>query len=193
MITFSVDASFNAVSMTFFDDGRVIYDLFADSEQTHSKALVGLMDCALRAVPLTLDDIDELYCCVGPGNYTSLRVLIATVKGLFFQKNVNVHTVNTFDLMAAGFHDKSSEFTVVSPAFAHQVKCINYAYTDGAAERSSDIYIKKEFEIADSGSVKISPIESYYASKVLPLSKNVRKIRDKFIKDAELKLLSPVY
>jgi|GEM_PF-2296016 len=193
MIAFAIDASFNAVSMSFFKESDVIYDMFADSKQTHSKVLVGLMDCALRATALTLDDIDELYCSIGPGNYTSLRVLAATVKGLFFQKNVNVYAVNTFDLVAAGYRYKSSEFTVVSPVFAHQVKCLDYVYSNGIIERNSDIYIKDESEIMQQEGVKISPVKSDYADKVLPLSKNVFRVNKKFINKAELGLLSPIY
>ena len=193
MIAFAVDASFNAISMSFFKGNDIVYDMFADSKQTHSRVLVGLMDSALRAVALTLNDINELYCSIGPGNYTSLRVLSATVKGLFFQKNVNVHTVNTFDLIAAGYHDKSSEFTVVSPVFAHQVKCSNYIHNNGVIERNSDIYIKNESEIMQQEGIKISPVESDYADKVLPISKNVLRVNKKFIKKAELGLLSPIY
>jgi len=193
MIALSIDASFNAISMSFFKDNDIVYDMFVDSKETHSKAFVGLMDYALRAAALTLNDINELYCSIGPGNYTSLRVLVATIKGLFFQKNVNVHTVNTFDLIAAGYHDKVSKFTVVSPVFAHQVKCSNYIHNNGIIERDSEIYIKNESEITQQEGIKISPVESDYADKVLPLSKNVLRINKRFIKKAELGMLSPIY
>ena len=59
---------------------NVLVEKNNDDEKTHSQKLMPIIDEALKEQALSLDDINLLACCLGPGSFTGIRIGIATVK-----------------------------------------------------------------------------------------------------------------
>ena len=45
-----------------------------DDERTHSVKLMPMIDNMFKASNLSLDNIDLLACCLGPGSFTGIRI-----------------------------------------------------------------------------------------------------------------------
>jgi tRNA threonylcarbamoyladenosine biosynthesis protein TsaB len=70
-----------------------------DSRQ-HASALLPTIDAVLSQAGLGLDDLDAIGVSTGPGSFTSLRIGLATVKGLGFERELLGVGVSTLEAMA---------------------------------------------------------------------------------------------
>lgn len=70
-----------------------------DSRQ-HASALLPAIDAVLTQQGLGLDDLDAIGVSIGPGSFTSLRIGLATVKGLAFERPLLGVGVSTLEAMA---------------------------------------------------------------------------------------------
>src|SRR5574344_1710153 len=59
-----------------------------DDEKTHSVKLMPMIDEMFNESNLSLDDINLLVCCIGPGSFTGIRIGVATVKAFADVKNI---------------------------------------------------------------------------------------------------------
>lgn len=67
---------------------------------THSETLLPMVEQALKALSLTVNDLDLFACAVGPGSFTGVRIGTATVKGLAFGRNRPCIGVSSLEALA---------------------------------------------------------------------------------------------
>lgn len=79
---------------------NVIIEKNSDDEKTHSQKLMPLIDSALKENNLSLNDINLLACCLGPGSFTGIRIGIATVKAFADAKNIPTVGVTSLESLA---------------------------------------------------------------------------------------------
>lgn len=79
---------------------NVIVEKNSDDEKTHSQKLMPLVDSALKENNLSLNDINLLACCLGPGSFTGIRIGIATVKAFADAKNIPTVGVTSLESLA---------------------------------------------------------------------------------------------
>jgi tRNA threonylcarbamoyladenosine biosynthesis protein TsaB len=103
-IAFAIDGSSESLSMAFFE-GEFIVDTIFIEKAIHSVSIISTFDALLKKTQLHISDIKTLYVTIGPGRYSSLRVTLSTIKGLFFDFLNSVYCVNTMDLIAANCLD----------------------------------------------------------------------------------------
>ena len=72
----------------------------------HATRLLGLVDEALAAVGLELNELDRLGVGVGPGSFTGLRIGIATARALAQAADLPLAGVSTLDALAAAAADE---------------------------------------------------------------------------------------
>lgn len=83
----------------------------------HMKALLPAIDQVLGQAGLGLDDLDAIGIATGPGSFTSLRIGLATVKGLAFDRDligVGVSTLEAMALSALEAPPRNGERSVVA-------------------------------------------------------------------------------
>lgn len=76
-----------------------------------SSVLPPTLDFLLRSVGLKIEDINLFGVAVGPGLFTGIRVGLATLKGLLFDREKPIVPVNT--LKALAYKYVKSQYTVV--------------------------------------------------------------------------------
>jgi tRNA threonylcarbamoyladenosine biosynthesis protein TsaB len=74
----------------------------AEEDRHHAESLLPLVDALLAEAGVGLEAIARFAVSVGPGSFTSLRVGIATVKGLAFAGEQPVAPVSTLAALAHG-------------------------------------------------------------------------------------------
>lgn len=86
----AIDTSSKICSVAIMEDDRKIIELHSDDEKTHSVKLMPMIDEAFKTSNLSLDNIDLLVACVGPGSFTGVRIGIATIKAFADAKKLPV-------------------------------------------------------------------------------------------------------
>jgi len=96
----AVDTSSSVCSVAILEDDKVIKENILDNGKTHSENFMPLLDKTLKDVNLTLDDIDLIACCIGPGSFTGIRIGIASIKAIAEVKNLPIVSVTSLESLA---------------------------------------------------------------------------------------------
>ncbi len=99
----AVDTSATPVSCAILQDERLLASYYAHTKSTHSQTLMPIIEHALSINDLTMNDIDALAVCNGPGSFTGVRIGVSAVKGLAFADKKPCVEVSTLAAMAEGF------------------------------------------------------------------------------------------
>ena len=78
----AVDTAGKTAAVAVLRDDVLLYEAQCNNGLTHSETLLPMIDTALKAAGLTVDDLDVLGVTNGPGSFTGLRIGLAVVKGL---------------------------------------------------------------------------------------------------------------
>ncbi len=188
MIELAIDGSGAFIDLSVFENGDLIYTMFSKTLKTHSQFLVDTIDFILKATEIKLDAIDRLYCVAGPGRHTSIRVVISTLKGLFFRKkDIETFRVNSLDLLAASIvgHGK---FRCQGEFFSKSAYFIDYEKRNGKIKRTSEIKKGSEEEI------KKTTLDIFKTTeeKFRPRTVNIHKIKN-YYEMVNLFDLNPIY
>ncbi|MEO0087021.1 MAG: tRNA (adenosine(37)-N6)-threonylcarbamoyltransferase complex dimerization subunit type 1 TsaB [candidate division WOR-3 bacterium] len=85
--------------LSFLKDNKEIFSIFADTHSKHEKNLILILDFALKYLNISLKDIELIGVSIGPGNFTALRVGLATSFGLSYPHNIPIKGINTLDAL----------------------------------------------------------------------------------------------
>ena len=133
-----IDTSAKTSSVGICDDNKTVDELFLDKGLTHSETILPMIDEILTRNGLSLDDIDALSVNNGPGSFTGIRIGVAVVKGLAFDKDISCYEVSTLDSIAYNCKDKNGLVVAVMDARRNQVYNSNYQIIDGKAAKIMD-------------------------------------------------------
>lgn len=100
----SIDTSSKNCSISIVEANNSTFNIIAvknnSDEKTHSQKLMPLIDEMFKEVNFSLDNIDLLACCVGPGSFTGIRIGVATVKAFADVKGIPVVGVTSLESLA---------------------------------------------------------------------------------------------
>ncbi len=96
----AIDTSSKICSVSILENNKVMIEKHSDDEKTHSQKLMPIIDETFNEVNLTLDDIDLLACCQGPGSFTGIRIGISTVKAFADVKNIPIIGITSLESLA---------------------------------------------------------------------------------------------
>ena len=78
----AVDTAGKTAAVAVLRDDTLLYEAQCNNGLTHSETLLPMIDMALKASGLTMDELDVLGVTNGPGSFTGLRIGLAVIKGL---------------------------------------------------------------------------------------------------------------
>lgn len=96
----AIDTSSNNCTAAILDNTTPLISMNNIEEKTHSQKLMPMIDTIFQETHLSLDDIDLLACCIGPGSFTGIRIGIATIKAFADVKNLPVVGVSSLEILA---------------------------------------------------------------------------------------------
>ncbi len=100
MLILALDSTALAASVALCDDERLIAEFILNTGHTHSETLLPMVEAALEIAGRRVDDIELFACTAGPGSFTGVRIGVATIKGLAFDRGVPCVGVSTLDVLA---------------------------------------------------------------------------------------------
>ncbi len=188
MIELAIDGSGSFIDLSVFKDEWLIFAMFSKTTKTHSQFLVDTIDFVLKATNIKLDEINRIYCVAGPGRHTSIRVVISTLKGLFFKrKNIETFRANALDLLAASTEYQGT-FRCQGEFFSKKAYYIDYEKQNSEIKKIGEIKRGTEEEISKTDLKIFKTTEEKYH----PRTVNIHKIKN-FCERVDLFDLNPIY
>ena len=109
----AIDTTSKICSVTILENKNVLINLHNDDEKTHSVKLMPMVNKAFKETNLSLDDINLLVCCIGPGSFTGVRIGIATIKAFADVKNIPIVGVTSLEGLAYNMKNIAIESNLV--------------------------------------------------------------------------------
>lgn len=132
----SVDSSAVTASVALTDGENVINNEFVNAGLTHSETLLPMIKRVLGDTKVS--DLDAIAITAGPGSFTGVRIGVATVKGLAFEKNIPCISVSTLEAIAYNFADENIIVCAVMDARRMQFYNALFEIKNGNAIRLCD-------------------------------------------------------
>lgn len=132
----SVDSSAVTASVALTDGENVINNEFVNAGLTHSETLLPMIKQVLGDTKVS--DLDAIAVTAGPGSFTGVRIGVATVKGLAFEKNIPCISVSTLEAIAYNFADENIIVCAVMDARRMQFYNALFEIKNGKAIRLCD-------------------------------------------------------
>ncbi len=115
----------------------VLSEAFTDVPLTHSQTVLPMTKAVLDNAALTLEDVELLAVCNGPGSFTGVRIGVAAVKGLGFANSLPCAAVSTLEALALNMAGVPFEgiLCAAMDARCRQVYTANFHCTNGVITR----------------------------------------------------------
>lgn len=99
----------------------------------HLITLLPTIDLLMDKAQLSMENIDIIAVCVGPGSFTGIRIGVATVKGLRESREIKTIPINNFELIAYTNFVKNGDknIVVVIPSTLNKVYCADWNLKQG--------------------------------------------------------------
>lgn len=101
MLLLAVETATEQGSVALWEEGQVVGEISLALPGAYLRHLLPAVDTLLKEAGRTLSQVRALAVSQGPGNFTGLRIGIATVKTLAFALQVPVVPVSTLEVVAA--------------------------------------------------------------------------------------------
>ncbi len=124
MITLALDCSTGAGSIALERDGQIWKHSLLESG-TQAAQLVPIIKELCAQADCHATDITRIYCPVGPGSFTGIRISLTVARILSFTTNAEAIGVSTLDAFALS-HEGDSDFTVATRAGKGQAYLQHY-------------------------------------------------------------------
>lgn len=96
----AIESSTDWLSVALLRDEEVLALEVCRESRQHAPAILPAIDAVLRGAGSRLADLDAIGVSTGPGSFTSLRIGLATVKGLAFDRPIVGVGISTLEAMA---------------------------------------------------------------------------------------------
>ena len=141
MTILGIDTSGPAAGVCVWRDGKPRVSVTADVGLTHSETLMPMVDHALAAAGLSMEDVELVACVAGPGSFTGVRIGVCAAKGFALARNIPCAQIDALEALAAGAYGFDGEICPILDARRDQVYCARFRFERGAlpARASEDM------------------------------------------------------
>ncbi len=96
----ALESATEGLSVALLEGERIVVLREHAEARQHASVLLAVVDETLREAGIALAELDAMAITAGPGSFTSLRIGLATLKGLAFGRELPVVGVSTLETMA---------------------------------------------------------------------------------------------
>lgn len=100
MLILSIDSSATAASAALVEDGKLVGEFFTNTDFTHSRTLVPMIDSLLTVTGKEATDVEMIAVTNGPGSFTGVRIGVSVAKGIAFADDLPCYGISTLEAMA---------------------------------------------------------------------------------------------
>jgi tRNA threonylcarbamoyl adenosine modification protein YeaZ len=107
---FCLDTSLRNITLAIIRDRTILAQHNSVPESSQSAVIMQAVDAVFKEAKVSVQDINTVLFCSGPGSFTSLRVGLATVQGLFLKSGARLFTTSSLLLRSLALSDMSDVF-----------------------------------------------------------------------------------
>ncbi|MBQ9414996.1 MAG: tRNA (adenosine(37)-N6)-threonylcarbamoyltransferase complex dimerization subunit type 1 TsaB [Clostridia bacterium] len=142
MIILTLDTSSVTAACGLVDgeQDKLLYESFINVPLTHSQTILPMTQTALQTAGRTIEDVDLLAVCHGPGSFTGVRIGVAAAKGLGFERGILCAPVSTLEALAQNYAGVQTDAVIaaVLDARRQQVYTALFDCANGVITRLTD-------------------------------------------------------
>ncbi len=150
------------------ENKKIIDEVLWEGQSSHSEVITSEFENLLNKHNIESAEIKNLYCVVGPGSFTGLRVGVSFAKTLAYVNAVPIFPVNSLDLLAMNCTKSDHPIVSLIDAQKNSVFCSTYSWKQDKRVSiiSNKVVPIKELHTLINGSI-------YYCGHGLDKYKNV--------------------
>ena len=133
-----IDTSTKTLSLAVSRGGKTVRFRNQRLQRPLSSSIMPAVRDILEASGMALERLDGFAVGLGPGSFTSLRVGLATVKGLAFVAKIPVVGISSLDVLAMNASEEEAQVCVLCDAKRHMGYACVYRKTKSGLLRQSD-------------------------------------------------------
>lgn len=140
----ALETSTNVCSVVFCDDGGKIHEKRTDERGSHSELLFLFIEELMEEYNFSISDLEAVLVSEGPGSYTGLRIAASAIKGLLFQSDITLLSINTlasFATSAAKEIEHTKTIHSIIDARRVHVYHQGFAYRDGRLKSLDNVEV----------------------------------------------------
>ncbi len=126
----ALDTSSSHSSLAVLEGGEILLEYNVASADQLSVTLIPGLEFTLKSIRLPLDEIDLFAISVGPGQFTGIRIGIATLKGLLLGSTRPVVAVSSLAAIAAKFPEAGRPVVSLIDARRGEIYLAVYRFAD---------------------------------------------------------------
>ncbi len=138
----ALESSAVTASVAVCEDEKLLAQSFQNSGLTHSRTLMPMAADLLKNAGITLEEMDVVAVCAGPGSFTGIRIGVAAAKGLAWAGDKPCAACSTLKSMAWQCahiaKGGGAEICAVMDARREQVYCARFLAAGDALERLTE-------------------------------------------------------
>lgn len=163
MLSLIIDTSTKFLYLAIVNDNQVIATKCHEGMKNHAGMSVYLIDCMLKENNYSVDDIKAIYCGVGPGSYTGVRISVTIAKMLASFKGIPLYKVSSLFLASSGYTAKNIAVTFDARRGNVFSLCYGENYLEDKLRNKEDFILQvKDFEdikFVTEDDFKVDPIK----------------------------------
>ncbi len=137
----AIETSTKRFSLTVSNGAKILKSRSLVLNKVLSSSIIPAIEKILKEAKMKLKDIDGFVVGLGPGSFTSLRVGLATIKGLAFATEKPIIGIPSLDAISAGFLKQTKDndqICVLLDARRNLVYACLYENAAGTLKRKSE-------------------------------------------------------
>ena len=144
----AVNTSQTQAEIFLFKDSTTFFSRKWVKEKSHSEVITSEFLKLTNHANIQSSDIDKIYCVVGPGSFTGVRVGVSFCKTLAYSLSLPLISINGLDLLATSCHEAKGQIVSVIDAQKNSVFLSLYNLSE---KSKTKIHENKVVLIADLG------------------------------------------
>ncbi len=129
-----IETSSEKCSVALSVEGEIAASCIANDDFSHSRELTLLVDTCLRQSGISLEDLNAVAVCSGPGSFTGLRVGLSAAKGYCYGLGVPLIGVSALYLLAMSLRARVKPNDLLLPMVDARRSEVYVAIYDGHLE-----------------------------------------------------------
>ncbi len=138
MLILALDTSTEKGSLALWAEARLLAEISLDAPGTYLQHLLPKVEELLQAAGRRLEEVGAIAVSQGPGNFTGLRISLATAKGLAWGLACPLVPVSTLEVLAAQFPFQPHPIAVLMDAKRQELYLGRYHCPEAEPQPLSD-------------------------------------------------------
>lgn len=100
MISLFLDTHNKNIIEVLYQDGKLLDKNIRLSERNHSDYTMPMLDELIKRNNISLQDLNEILVCNGPGSFTGVRIGVTIAKTLAYTLDIPIKTITSLECLA---------------------------------------------------------------------------------------------